>query len=314
MEIISGTKDIYINGPSCVAIGKFDGVHIGHQSLLMEISQYAKNHANEGFKSVVFTFDPAPETFFGGDGRVLTTPAEKRILFERKGVDILIEYPFDKKTADTEPLDFLSDLIVGRIGAVMMAAGSDLSFGKKGLGNADLLRSYGEENGIFVRIIDKLTVSLDKEYEVSSTLIRQMISEAKMEEAEELLGIPYFVFGKVVHGNHMGHSLGFPTVNLVPDEDKLLPPNGVYTSDVIIDGHMYSGLTNIGTKPTVSDHEVRGAETYIYDFDGDVYGRDAEIYLKHFCRPETRFESLDALKERLAADIEQYRPRKHKMN
>lgn len=308
MEIISGTKDIYINGPSCVAIGKFDGVHIGHQSLLMEITQYAKSHADEDFKSVVFTFDPAPESFFGGESGVLTTPAEKRILFERKGIDILIEYPFDKATADTEPLDFLNNLIVGRIGAVMMAAGSDLSFGKKGLGNADLLKSYGKENDIEVRIIDKLTVNLDKEYEVSSTLIRQMVSEAEMENAEELLGIPYFVFGKIVHGNHMGRELGFPTINIVPDPEKLLPPSGVYTSDVLIDGHKYAGLTNIGKKPTISDHEVRGVETYIYDFDGDVYMRDAEVYLKHFCRPETRFESLDALKDRLASDIEKYRP------
>ena len=308
MEIISGTKDIYINGPSCVAIGKFDGVHIGHQSLLMEITQYAKNHADEDFKSVVFTFDPAPEIFFGGESNVLTTASEKRILFERKGIDILIEYPFDQKTADTEPLDFLNDLIVGRIGAVMMAAGSDLSFGKKGLGNAELLKKYGNENEMDVRIIDKLTVNLDKEYEVSSTLIRQLVSEAKMEEAEKLLGIPYFVYGKIVHGNHMGTGLGFPTVNLVPDADKLLPPAGVYTSDVIIDGRKYCGLTNIGIKPTISDHEVRGVETYIYDFDGDVYGRDAEVYLKRFCRPETRFESLDALKEKLADDIAKYHP------
>lgn len=308
MEIISGTKDIFINVPSCVAIGKFDGVHIGHQSLLMEITQYAKSHKDEGFKSVVFTFDPAPETFFGGESGVLTSAAEKRILFERKGIDILIEYPFDKETADTEPLDFLNNLIVGRIGAVMMAAGSDLSFGKKGLGNAELLKSYGAENGIDVRIIDKLTISLDKEYEVSSTLIRQMVTEAKMEETEELLGIPYFVFGRIVHGNHMGNKLGFPTINIVPSADKLLPPCGVYTSDVIIDGKKYAGLTNIGTKPTISDHEVRGVETYIYDFDGDVYGRDAEVYLKRFCRPETRFDSLDALKEKLASDIEKYRP------
>lgn len=307
MEIISGTKDIYINGPSCVAIGKFDGVHIGHQSLLMEITGFAKSHADEDFKSCVFTFDPAPEVFFGGDSAVLTTPSEKRILFERKGIDILIEYPFDKETADTEPLDFLSDLIVGRIGAVMMAAGSDLSFGKKGLGNAELLTKYGKENGIDVSIIDKLTVSLDKEYEVSSTLIRQMVTEARMEEAEKLLGIPYFICGKIVHGNHMGRELGFPTINVIPEENKLLPPNGVYTSDVIIDGKKYFGLTNIGKKPTISDHEVRGVETFIYDFDGDVYGRVAEIYLKHFCRPETRFESLDALKDKLASDIEKYR-------
>lgn len=308
MEIISGTKDIYINGPSCVAIGKFDGVHIGHQSLLMEITGFAKSHADEDFKSCVFTFDPAPEVFFGGDNAVLTTPSEKRILFERKGIDILIEYPFDKETADTEPLDFLSDLIVGRIGAVMMAAGSDLSFGKKGLGNAELLTKYGKENGIDVSIIDKLTVSLDKEYEVSSTLIRQMVTEARMEEAEKLLGIPYFIYGKIVHGNHVGRELGFPTINVIPEENKLLPPNGVYTSDVIIDGKKYFGLTNIGKKPTISDHEVRGVETFIYDFDGDVYGRVAEIYLKHFCRPETRFESLDALKDKLASDIEKYRP------
>lgn len=308
MEIISDTKDFYISSPTAVAIGKFDGVHIGHQKLLLEITGVEEKETGEKLKSCVFTFDPAPGVFFGKEKSLLTTRKEKRILFERKGIDILIEFPFDKETADTEPVPFLDELIAGRIGARVIAAGRDVSFGKKGAGNADILREYGEKNDIAVSIIDKITIDLDKEYEVSSTLVRQMISEARMEEAEKLLGIPYFIYGKVVHGNHMGAGLGFPTINMIPDEDKLLPPNGVYTSDVIINGKKYHGLTNIGCKPTISDHEVKGAETYLYDFEGDVYGQDAEVYLKSFCRPETRFESLDALKARLAEDIRLYRP------
>jgi len=306
MDIISDTKEFYINGRTAVAIGKFDGVHIGHQKLLMELSDAAAS-SDEEMRTCVFTFDPAPSVFFGAESSLLTTRKEKRILFERKGIDILIEYPFDRETADTEPSDFLDDIIIGRIGAGVIAAGRDLSFGRKGAGDCTFLQKYGAENDIDVRIIDKLKIDLDGECEVSSTIIRELILQAKMEEAEMLLGIPYFIFGRVVHGNHIGAGLGFPTINILPDPDKMLPPYGVYTSDVIIDGKKYRGLTNIGRKPTVSDHEDRGVETYIYDFDRDVYGLDAEVYLKHFCRPEMRFGSLDELKAQLASDIESYR-------
>ena len=306
MDIISDTKEFYISGRTAVAIGKFDGVHIGHQKLLMELSD-AADSCDEETRSCVFTFDPAPSVFFGAESSLLTTRKEKRILFERKGIDILIEYPFDRETADTEPLDFLDDIIVGRIGAGVIAAGRDLSVGRKGAGDCAFLKKYGAENGIDVRIIDKIRIDLDGEYEVSSTLVRDLISRAKMEDAEKMLGIPYFIFGRIVHGNHLGAGLGFPTINILPDPDKMLPPYGVYTSDVFLDGKKYRGLTNIGRKPTVSDHEDRGVETYIYDFDRDVYGQDAEVYLKHFCRPEMRFGSMDELKDRLASDIEAWR-------
>lgn len=307
MEIISGTKDFYISEPTSVAIGKFDGVHIGHQKLLLDMEEPSSLCPEEKLRKCIFTFDPAPEVFFGGDGLQLSTKNEKRILFERKGIDILVEYPFDKETADTEATVFLDEIISGRIGARVVTAGRDLSFGRKGAGDSELLEKYGKENGIDVRVIDKISVELDKEYEVSSTLVREMIRDARMEDAEKLLGIPYFIFGKIIHGNHIGAGLGFPTINIVPDEDKLLPPNGVYVSDVILKGKKYRGLTNIGTKPTVSDHEIKGVETYIYDFNEDVYGLEAEVYLKHFCRPEVKFDSLEDLKAQLLSDIETWK-------
>ena len=307
MEIISDTKEFYINGRTAVAIGKFDGVHIGHQKLLMELAESASAYPDE-IRTCVFTFDPAPSVFFGSEKGLLSTRKEKRILFERKGIDILIEYPFDRETADMSPMDFLNDIIVGRMGAGVIAAGSDLSFGKKGEGDCGLLKKFGSDNDIDVRIIDKIRIDLDGEYEVSSTLIREKILKAEMEEAEKLLGIPFFIYGEIEHGNHIGTTLGFPTINMVPGDDKLLPPYGVYTADVIIEGRKYSGLTNIGRKPTISDHEKRGVETYIYGFDKDVYGLDAEVYLKHFCRPEKEFGSLDELKAQLRDDILRWDP------
>lgn len=297
MEIIAGTTDFYLEKETAVAIGKFDGVHIGHRRLLEEILSQKRN----GLAACVFTFDPAPSVLFGqGDGRELTTREEKRVLFERMGIDILVEFPLTMETAAMEPECFAWEILAERMNTRFLAAGTDLSFGAGGRGNAALLESLSPQLEFCVKTIGKVCVDGK---EVSSSLIRNQVEQGDMPYAGRLLGMPYPIMGSVVHGNRIGRTLGFPTINLLPPPDKLLPPNGVYLSDVTCGGRKYHAISNVGCKPTVTEERVMGVETYLYDFDGELYGESVEIYLKEFKRPERKFDSLEALKEQLAQDI-----------
>jgi len=298
MDIIADTSEFYIDKETAVAIGKFDGVHLGHRRLLDEILLMKKR----GLSACVFTFDPPPAVFFGGEDKLLTTKNEKHGIFERMGVDILVEFPLNAATAATSPEHFITQYLVDQMSMKFIAAGTDLSFGDKGLGNATLLKEFSSEYDYSVNIIDK--VRTEEGEEISSSLVRSCIENADMERAGMLLGGSYFVSGTIVHGNHIGHTLGFPTINIYPEENKLLPPYGVYSSTVLIEGRYYDGLTNIGCKPTVGMGLRPGAETYIYGLDEDLYGKEAIVYLEKFCRPEQKFDGLDALKAQLKKDIE----------
>ena len=297
MEIIAGTTDFYLEKDTAVAIGKFDGVHLGHRRLLEEILDRKKS----GLAACVFTFDPTPAVLFGrSDGKELTTREEKRRLFERLGIDILIEFPLTAETAATEPERFVTEILAKQMNTRFVAAGEDLSFGKNGAGNAELLEKMAPQLGFCVRTIEKIEVD---GIEVSSTYIRKLVEEGRMEEAESMLGMPYTLVGTVEHGNHIGHTLGFPTVNLLPPAGKLLPPNGVYYATVRNNGKTYRAISNVGTKPTVSNGKVMGVESYLYDFDRDIYGQEIEVALRSFRRPERRFGSLEELKSQLELDI-----------
>ncbi len=298
MEIITGTTDFFIQKDTAVAIGKFDGVHIGHRYLLQAILDQKKQDR----KACVFTFDPAPNVFFGGgDEKELTTRDEKRKLFESLGVDIMIEFPLNKETASISPKLFVKEVLKERMNAVFIAAGEDLSFGNNGAGNAELLLEMKEECGLEVEIIQKVKL---EGREVSSTLVRNAVENGNLPYAERLLGTPYTISGRVMHGNHMGHSLGMPTLNLIPEKDKLLPPNGVYYSKVLLEEKWYKGISNIGRKPTVEEaHKVIGVETYLYEYDGDAYDKDITVCLLAFRREEQKFAGIEELKQQLQADL-----------
>ncbi len=308
MEIITNTLDFYLERDTAVAIGKFDGVHIGHRRLLEEILSCRQ----KGLVSCVFTFEPAPAVFFGlSDGAELTTREEKRLLFERMGIDILIEFPLNERTAGMAPEVFAEEVLARQMSARFIAAGNDLSFGACGRGNAALLRKMGTELGFEVKTIGKVCL---EGREVSSSYVRSQVENGNMALAERLLGMPYLVAGRVVSGNKIGRKLGFPTVNLLPGQGKLLPPNGVYLSCVRHDGRVYSAISNVGCKPTVTDERVRGVESYLYDFERDIYGEEIEVFLHEFIRPERRFESLEELKGQLERDIAAGNvPRKYKV-
>ncbi len=298
MEIITGTTDFYLREETAVAIGKFDGVHLGHRRLLEEILAEKAN----GRKACVFTFDMPPARLLGkGDGRELTTKEEKRRIFELLGVDILIEFPFNRETAAILPQDFVKEILCGRMQAGLIAAGTDISFGSGGAGNAALLHLLAPACGYEVRIIEKL---LWEGREISSTYVKEAVEQGDMKLAESLLGGPYSVGGRVLHGNSLGHAWGMPTANLIPPEEKLLPPCGVYYAGAYLDGRLYRGISNIGYRPTIAEKEkVMGVETYLYDFNGDAYGREMEVLLYQFRRPERKFEDTEALRACIAEDI-----------
>lgn len=297
MEIIRNTADFYLNKETAVAIGKFDGIHIGHRRLLKEILEKKK----EGLCACVFTFDPAPAVLFGlSDGKELTTKKEKHALFKRMGVDILIEFPMNRETAATPPEVFAKEILAKRMQARFLAAGSDLSFGARGAGNAALLKKLGCGLGFQVSIIDKVCF---EGKEISSTYVRSCVEAGDMEQAEKLLGMPYPILGTVVKGNQLGRTLGFPTLNLLPESSKLLPPDGVYYSRVRCGERIYRAISNVGYKPTVAEEKIMGIESYLYDFQEDAYGREIEVYLLKFRRPERHFENIEDLGRQLKEDI-----------
>lgn len=297
LEIIAGTTDFYLERATAAAIGKFDGLHIGHRRLLEEILARKK----DGMAACVFTFEPAPAVLFGtSDGKELTTREEKRLMLERLGVDILIEFPLTWETAAMEPEVFAKEMLAQRLQVRYLAAGSDLSFGSRGKGDASLLQRVAPELGFSVEIIDKVCV---EGHQVSSTCVREQVEAGNMELAGRLLGMPYMMAGQVVTGNRLGRTLGFPTVNVLPGERKLLPPRGVYFSRVRCRGKLYRAISNVGYKPTVTEERVMGVESYLYDFDQDAYGEPVEIYFLAFRRPERQFDNVEALKNQLQEDI-----------
>ena len=297
MQIITRLDELNISDKTALAMGKFDGIHLGHKKLLNMIL----DQKQDGLKAAVFTFEPSPEEFFVGHTvRQLFTREEKRRAFEKMGIDILIEFPLTAATAATPPEDFVRTILVEDLKAVYIAAGTDVSFGDKGRGDQYLLRNMSKELGFELCLIDK--VMLDGS-EVSSTRVRNEVADGEMPMVKRLLGCDYSISGLVKHGKHLGHTIGIPTVNILPPDNKLLPPFGVYRSTVVVGDKLYKGMTNIGRKPTVSSENQVGVETYIYDFDEDVYGRFIEVRLHEFMRPEMKFDSVEALKKQMMSDI-----------
>ena len=298
MKIIEKTTEFELTEDTAVAIGKFDGFHMGHQKLLhMVTEQKAK-----GLAAAVFTFVPSPAAFFSKEAQQeLTTIQEKRNIFEEAGVDYLIEYPFYQEIADMEPETYIRKVLVEQLHAKCIVAGEDVSFGKKGMGNYRLLEQKSAEYGYQVIIIDKVQY---QGREISSTYVREEILKGNMELASELLSRNYSMEGIVENGMHLGRKMGFPTVNLYPPKEKLMPPYGVYYSDVFYNGCMYHGITNIGVKPTVQQTKRVNAETYLYDFDRDIYGKKIRLELLKFKRPEQKFQDLAGLQKQLRQDVE----------
>lgn len=296
MEYITGRTDFKIQYNTALTLGKFDGIHKGHQKLLSKVRAFAPF-----MKSVVFTFDVNPTIAVSkGEGTILTTNEERKAVVERFGIDYLYECPFTDEIRNMEAADFVRK-IVEDLNVRYIAVGTDFGFGHNRQGDYRLLQNMSGQLGFKVEVVDKERY---EGREISSTYIREVIAVGDMETAEKLLGYPYTVKGVVGYGRQLGRTIGIPTTNIIPIKDKLLPPNGVYASKVHIEGETHMGVTNIGVKPTVGDENEKGAETFIFDFDKDVYGKNITIELHKFIRPEKRFDSIGDLKEQMEKDIE----------
>lgn len=298
MECIVGTKEFEIPVPTVVTIGKFDGRHRGHQKLLR---QMLKLKAEKGYQTAVFTFAVPPAAFINGiTQKMITTNYERRNNLEKIGIDYLVEYPFSTEVAHMPAKEFVEQILVKQMHARAIVVGTDCGFGYRRAGNAKLLQQLSGPCGYELVVIQK---AKDEDRDISSTYVREELDAGNIEKANALLGEPYSIHGIVVHGNHIGGPiLGFPTANLIPPEEKYLPPFGVYVSRVLVEGREYGGISNIGRKPTIDGESPVGVETFIFGIDKDIYGSVIEVQLLHFVRPEQKFDGLEALKEQIERD------------
>lgn len=312
MIYISGTKDFKLSN-TAVALGKFDGLHRGHQVLIERIKKYKE----KGMLAVMFSFDYHPNSLFSKkEQQLIYTVKERRVIAEEMGIDILIEYPFTEETAAMDPTDFIKEVLIDKVGARFVIVGEDYRFGCGRSGNTDLLEGvsllFGYSAVICRKVCDLIPMGFDgnvvpESREISATLIRKAISQGDIELANRLLGSPVRIIGQVVHGKEIGRTIGMPTANIIAPSVKLLPPNGVYYSRTKIFGRMYDSVTNIGFNPTVSDQGAKRIETFVYDFKGDLYGKSIEVELYHYGRPEMKFGSLEELKDQMHKDGERAR-------
>ena len=282
---------------TAVTLGKFDGMHQGHRLLIDEVLSVKE----DGYKAVMFTFLYHPFNLFSdNEFKLIFTEEEKRARLKDIGMDVLISYPFTNETKNIEPEDFIKDILVSKLDAKVIVVGNDFRFGKNRRGDVDMLRAMEAVYGYKVIAFEK------KRWQdtiISSSTIREELAKGNMEEVNEMLGQPYYIHGQVLHGRKIGRTLGMPTTNLTPSANKLLPPCGVYASRTIIKGISYPGMTNIGFKPTVGGERNMGVETYIYDFDGDLYGHEIDVELLRFTRPELKFNNIDDLKSQMEEDL-----------
>lgn len=288
----------YITGDTAIAIGKFDGLHTGHDLILKKLAGQKK----KGLTTVLLSFDPSPDVFFWRTEETeLLSQTEMEERLAGYGIDYHLILSFTTELARMSPEDFLSEILINKLHVKTIVAGEDVSFGYKGRGNADFLKEKEKTGIIRCHILKKLTVDGT---EVSSTRIRELLKAGDIAKANELLGYAYSFTGVIHEGKHLGRTYGIPTVNFEPEKKKMLPPKGVYFTKARIRDKMYFAMTNLGERPSVEDHKGINLESYLFGDPGDAYGETCTIQLCRYYRPEKKFESLDELVIQLKDDRE----------
>ncbi len=296
MKIIE--NDFSIEENSIVFIGNFDGVHRGHTELVKKSLEIKEK--DSGLVTVALSFFPHPKSYLlKEDFKTIFTLEEKAKAFQNLGVDYLKVCNFNDENRNLLPYDFVEKFLFKQLNAKYVVVGSGFNFGRDRSGNLDALKDICKSFGIEVIPVDHLPYNED--LKISSSVIRSLISKGEIEEANNLLGEPYFTFGTVVCGKQLGRTIGFPTANIDVDVQKLLPPKGVYRTETIIDDKKYKSITNVGVNPTF-EATKQVIETHIFDFDNDIYGKKITVLFYEFIRPERKFSCIDELKKQIEED------------
>lgn len=285
----------------CLALGNFDGVHKGHIAIVDACLAQARQ---EGLLDVVWTFARHPDRFFPGHaGDSILSPDDKAELLDEMGVSCLVEEDF-LRVRDLSPAAFCREILIGELDARVVVCGFNFRFGKGGAGGPEDLKRELEAAGRRVLIVPPV---LWQGEPVSSTRIRRALTEGKPQDAEAMLGRPYFIRFPVTQGNKLGRKMGFPTINQIYPADYVIPRRGVYAVEAVFDGMVYGGVCNVGRRPTVEENGADTAETHLFDFTGDLYGKIATVRFRAFLRPETKFSDISALKAQIARDADDAR-------
>lgn len=298
MHYIKGIENYKSEKRSAVTLGKFDGFHKGHMKLVEKVQELAKE---TDVDSIICSFDMRPlYCRINSNTKLLMADGER----QRKladGVDYFVDCPFTKEFSMMEAEDFIEKILVGIFHAAYVVVGEDFCFGHGKRGNIHMLDKYARQYGYELIVFEK------ERYEgkiISSTHVKEALLEGDMELARNLLGYPYTFIGVVSHGKQIGRRIGVPTLNIVPDEWKMIPPNGVYFSRVQIDGVWYNGIANVGVKPTVTDKNQVLIESFLFDYAGDAYEKEIVVELYEFRRPERKFQNIEEMKAAIEKDIE----------
>lgn len=308
MKVIHNTDGFLQQQTGCVAtIGKFDGVHIGHQRIIRQLQEKA---AQFSVPSVVIVIEPHPEEFFAASPRDcpprISEAGEKIELLQSMGVDYVYLLEFNRELSRLSPETYIQDILVAGLNVRCLIVGNDFRFGYQRAGDFALLRAYGKKTGFDVI---ETASCLHDGVRVSSTYVRECLAQADFDRVSEILGRPYTISGTVVRGQQLGRDLGFPTCNLALNR-RNIPLHGVYASKVSItttgDEVIEAvGAANIGYRPTVDDSGKALLEVHLLDFDQEIYGARMAVTFCHRVRPEQKFESLEALKAQIALDVEE---------
>lgn len=297
LQIIKEFKPVSSVKKTAISLGMFDGVHLGHQSILKVLTQVAKD---KNLCPSVLSFWPHPRLVFNPDAdlKLLNTIEEKTKLIEKAGIEQFFIKEFDEDFRNLTGKEFVKEFLIKKLNVKYLMVGYDHVFGKNKSGNFDLLKKMSAEYDF--EVIQMEAVQHENK-NISSTKIRKAISEGNIKEANAMLGYPYSITGKVIHGKKVGRTIGYPTANIEIPPHKILPKNGAYITEVFIGNKLYKGMTSIGTNPTVNGDSLQ-VETYILDFDKEIYDQEITVHFREHLHDEIKFDGLEKLIERLDED------------